>query len=154
MRIRIRSDPESTNSSIKLWFTISNFMPAYLKYKYIFILHFDFRSDPEYFSSWAGSGSVEKNVGSSSLPLYPAQEMKAAAPTGFIQLEILYNLAERLTLARRGTVVYWVGRADRLDRVRRSALNTSSPLTVISLMRSSLLLTPYCSSFARAIRET
>ena len=47
---------------------ISNCMP-YLKYKYCFFFHFDFRSDPEYFAIWAwsGSGSVEKNVGSSSL---------------------------------------------------------------------------------------
>ena len=52
--------PESRNLSIKWWFIISNFMPTYLKYKYIFFLHFDFRSDPEFFSSWAGSGSVEK----------------------------------------------------------------------------------------------
>ena len=28
--------PESTNSSVKWWFIISNFMPTYLKYKYIF----------------------------------------------------------------------------------------------------------------------
>ena len=28
--------PESTNSSIKWWFIISNFMPTYLRYKYIF----------------------------------------------------------------------------------------------------------------------
>ena len=28
--------PESTNSSIKWWFKISNFMPTYLKHKYIF----------------------------------------------------------------------------------------------------------------------
>ena len=37
---------ESTNSSIKLWFMISNFLPTYLN-KNIFFLHFDFRSDPE-----------------------------------------------------------------------------------------------------------
>ena len=59
---------ESTNSSIKWWVIISNFIPTYLKYKYIFFLHFDFRSypesdpDPDFFFSWAGSGSgsVEK----------------------------------------------------------------------------------------------
>ena len=28
-------EPESTNSSIKWWFIMSNFMPTYLKYKYI-----------------------------------------------------------------------------------------------------------------------
>ena len=44
---------------------------AYLHKIYFFFFYFDFRSDPdpEYLSSWAGSGfgSVEKNVGSSSL---------------------------------------------------------------------------------------
>ena len=40
------------------------YLPKILKY---FFLYFDFRSDPdpEFFFSWAGS--VEKNVGSSSL---------------------------------------------------------------------------------------
>ena len=36
---------ESTNSSIKWWVIVSNFIPTYLKYKYIFF--FIFRSDPE-----------------------------------------------------------------------------------------------------------
>ena len=46
--------PESTNSSIKWWFIISNFIPTYLEYKYIFS---SFRFQV---GSRVGSGSVEK----------------------------------------------------------------------------------------------
>ena len=37
--------PESTNSSLKLWFLKSIFMPTYLKYKYFFFL--ELRPDPD-----------------------------------------------------------------------------------------------------------
>ena len=44
-------------------------MPTYLPKIYLnmFFLHFDWRSDPDFFSIWAGSRSMDKNVGSSSL---------------------------------------------------------------------------------------
>ena len=48
--------PESTNSGIKGWVIISNFIPAYLKHEYFIS---SFRYQVEF-----GSGSVEKNVGS------------------------------------------------------------------------------------------
>ena len=66
---------ESTNSSIKWWVMISNFIPTYLKYKYIFFfitILGRIRSRIRiriFFFSWAGSGSVERNFGSSSLLL-------------------------------------------------------------------------------------
>ena len=41
----IKNKPESTNSSLMLWFIKSNFMPAYLIYKYTF--YFELRSNPE-----------------------------------------------------------------------------------------------------------
>ena len=56
--------PESTNSSIKWWVIISNFMPTYLKYKYIFS-SFRFKVGSGFFPRWAGSR--EKNVWSWSL---------------------------------------------------------------------------------------
>ena len=61
----IKYKPELTNLSLQ-WYIRSTFMPTNLKYKYIF-LHFDLRSDPDFFPRWDGSGSLEKNDGSSSL---------------------------------------------------------------------------------------
>ena len=61
--------PESTNSSLKWWFMRSNYMPTYLKYKYIFFFIL-ILSRIRIFFSWAGSGSMEKNVGSSSLDMF------------------------------------------------------------------------------------
>jgi len=57
--------PESTNSSIKWWFKISNFMPTYLKYKYIF---FFISISRRIRSRFRIRG---KNVGSSSLHKIP-----------------------------------------------------------------------------------
>ena len=63
-------NPETTNSSVKLWSIKSNFIPTYLMiYEYIF---FSFRikvgSVFAFISSWAGS--EEKSFGSSSLVEY------------------------------------------------------------------------------------
>ena len=58
---------ESTNSSIKWWVIISNFIPTYLKYKYIFVFISISGGIRIFLFSWAGSGSVEKNVESSIL---------------------------------------------------------------------------------------
>ncbi len=60
-------------------------------------------------------------------------------------------------LARSGTLVHCSGRAAREERVRIPppfSAKISSPRTVISLSRSSLLFTPYWSSLARAVRLT
>ena len=38
---------ESTNSNLKRWLKRSNLMPTYLRYRYIFFIHFDIRSDTE-----------------------------------------------------------------------------------------------------------
>ena len=62
--------PESTNSSLKLWFIRSNFMPTYLNYIYIFFFISNqgrIRSRIQiriwsqcFFFSQAGSGSMKK----------------------------------------------------------------------------------------------
>ena len=57
--------PESTNSSLKWWFTRSNFMPTYLKYKYMFFSSFRIK---------VGSGSKEKNWISSLLKICPYRD--------------------------------------------------------------------------------
>jgi len=63
--------PDSTNSSLKWWFIRSNFMPTYSKYKFIFCLITNLRSDPEpvpdFFSSAEPDPYPRKKTGSISL---------------------------------------------------------------------------------------